>query len=37
VNAQLTALLAFNDNVKEDRYTAKEWIEKATLHKNRGN
>jgi hypothetical protein len=37
INAQLTALPIFSDNVKEDKLTAKQWLEKVILNKTGGN
>jgi hypothetical protein len=37
LNAQLTPLPTFSDNMKEERLTAKEWPEKVILHKNGSN
>ena len=37
INAQLTALPIFSDNVKEDKLTAKQWLEKVIINKNGGN
>ena len=33
INAQLTALPIFSDNVKEDKLTAKQWLEKMSSTK----
>ena len=33
INAQLTALPIFSDNVKEDKLTAKQWLEKVVINK----
>ena len=37
INAQLTALPIFSDNVKEDKLTAKQWLEKVVINKTGGN
>ncbi len=37
INAQLTALPIFSDNVKEDKLTAKQWLEKVIINKTGGN
>ena len=37
INAQLTALPSFSDNVKEDKLTAKQWLEKVIIKKTVGN
>ena len=37
LNAQLSVLPTFSDNVKEDRLTAKEWLEKVQINKDGGN
>ena len=37
INAQLTVLLIFSDNVKEDKLTAKQWLVKVIINKTEGN
>ena len=37
MNAQLTVLPTFADNIKEDRLTASEWLQKVNTHKAGGN
>ena len=37
INAQLTALPVFSDNVKADKLTAKQWLGKVSLNKTGGN
>ena len=37
MNAQLTVLPTFADNIKEDRLTASEWLQKVNAHKEGGN
>ena len=37
INAQLIALPIFSDNVKEDKLTAKQWLEKVIINKTGGN
>ena len=36
INAQLTALPIFSDNVREDKLTAKQWLEKVIINKTGG-
>ena len=37
INAQLTVLLIFSDNVEEDKLTAKQWLVKVIINKTGGN
>ena len=37
INAQLIALPIFLDNLKEDKLTAKQWLEKVIINKTGGN